>query len=435
MDEIVFNKMVECISSKMLLEDEILSSELYYKFKHELREDWVCFPEYTFDGRADAIIFKALRHICRSHGSYMEFLKVAENELKKLSVPCIILIPLNYLRDDTLSSDIILTDDIVLFKKSFILSEETCEKKYLRSSLERYFEKKLHISFPGKHIVSSKDNNFFNFPVLSILIKNISTRVEEESGRIANAVYSFFRMLDFDNEQDCNGWGYFHFSSLAPAHSYGVYYDEDNKLCNKPFFNKLGYGHSFFFQCVPILDVNSQQLIKNEMQAFTELLTKYLKCIFCTKTNLTIEEKQRMKRWQNAVQLFNSAYELASIEKYDTAMLILLTLLESLLINQSKKKRDTIKSELSQVLNYKSESQILDAQHLIEKTYTWRNKFVHQGEGFESSIHIKSLSDYQGGYIGMKPFTRTGLWFYDDGGKCVRALFRLVIEVIKGWRI
>ncbi|MBQ2710394.1 MAG: hypothetical protein IJF66_00420, partial [Clostridia bacterium] len=84
----------------------------YYQFDY-FKEFWrlLCndvekFSKFTFDGRFEKILFEQLAKSYKQDLSYSEFLCAVKAQLEKLSVPCIIIIPLNFLDNSKLKHDI-----------------------------------------------------------------------------------------------------------------------------------------------------------------------------------------------------------------------------------------------------------------------------------------------------------------------------------------
>ena len=141
------------------------------------------------------------------------------------------------------------------------------------------FKEKVYKLLLRDHIEKAKDRNFFNFPLLTILINNIDHRVETESGRIVDAVYAFIRMLDFNNCLEEGGWGYMFNSHLAPASTYGVYYNKEGLTKLPEGTGANGYGYSMRFKFSPFLDVSTEGFLNN-LKEFEKLLSQYIDYCF-----------------------------------------------------------------------------------------------------------------------------------------------------------
>ncbi|MCH5153617.1 MAG: hypothetical protein J1F71_00245 [Clostridiales bacterium] len=189
-----------------------------------------------------------------------------------------------------------------------------------------------------------------------------------------------------------------------PAQAYGVYYNEEYTSPELPYKNC--YGYSLRFQCLPILDIATGEFINNEAHfiEFTTLLTKYINNCFVDKRQCSTLNISKITKWQKAILMFNSAYENASIEKYDNALVALLVILESLFISNSRNKKERVVLALMDFIQQDtlfSESYI---RQLVTSAYKLRNQFVHEGIGMDNDAYWKSINDCQGLAMGMKPF-------------------------------
>lgn len=403
----------------------------YNDFSAKLWSDVKKFPQYTPDGRYEQIVFDELEFAFENRLDYESFLKRIEMRLKNLIVPCMILIPLNFLNDNDIQSDLILSDNIRLFKTSIYKAVNKTIKTNKKTVLEKYFESTVYAQLLSDHILVAKDKNFFNYPILTIKVNNIDWKVEIESGRIVNAVYAFIRMIEFETKLDYGGWGYMTRAPHSPAHIYGVYYNEVNTSPESPY--DTGYGHSLRFQCAPVLDISTKTFInKTHITEFTTLLTQYINYCFQDQRLLSQTTLTKIRQWQNAIQMFNSAYENASVEKYDEALVLLLVILESLFISNSGNKKEKVINALIDF--FQGDSQWCESliRQLITSAYKIRNKFVHEGTGIDNEyVYLKSLSDYQGEVMGMKPFAHSE--FCDISNHCreLYVLFLLVSRVLR----
>lgn len=431
--DITFAEILELVENGSVTIYNYHKSDIFNEFGKMLWSDVQKFPKYTPDGRYEKIVFAELEYAIKNQLNYDSFLKRIENSLKALSVPCLILVPLNYLNDYDIATNLTLSNNIRLFKtdkpqigKSHF---KTANKK---SALEEYFERTVYANFLRDHILLAKDNNFFNFPILTILIDNIDWRVEIESGRIVSAVYSFIRMIDFDSKLDCSGWGYMMNEKHSPAQVYGVYYNEERTSPNPPYTD--AYGYSLRFQCAPILDISTKEFINKDghLTEFTVLLTRYIHYCFKDERLLSKHSLNKIKQWQNAIKMYNSAYENASVEKYDDALILLLVILESLFISNSGNKKEKVINALVDYFIDDSRFSENLIRQLISSAYKLRNKFVHEGMGIDNQyVYLKPLSDYQGEVMGMKPFVHSEIGQISNECRELHILFLLVGKVLR----
>ncbi len=299
--------------------------------------------------------------------------------------------------------------------------------------LERYFKDKIFSLLLRDYIETAKDRYFFNFPQLTILVNSINTKVIVESGRIVEAVYAFIRMLDFKNNLDNGGWGYMFNNGLIPAKLYGVYYNEEGLTSLPIGLDANGYGYSMRFKFTPFLDVSTTCFLKS-IEEFNEILSEYLQYCFMDKNDYYDKQLSKIAKWQNSIQMFNTAYEFASQERYDSAIILLLTILESLFIKNKGNKKENLILALQ---NFFKNDNITDGyvRENIEKVYKSRNKFVHEGMGVDNEyIYSKPLSSYQGSIPGMKPFAYIGVNHSPSNIENIKNMFEITIEVIRSYK-
>ena len=352
------------------------------------------FDIYSFDGQLQDILIKVTKRFVPESGTnmYDQFLMEIYNELKQLVLPVVIIIPLNNFKINLTTQQCYkLTENIRIFQP---------EDSEADDAFSRYYKKVTHSDVNKHHILAAKDKNFFHYPIMTVCVNNIPFKVNEQSARITEAVYSFMRMMDFsfDVENDLFATHKPYFEYL-PANTYCVYY-----TITKPYLYECGYSFRFKFDY--FLDINSKQ-IKTHSKSFKSLLNRYINYCFMDRRHKTDAELQRIDTWLNAVLLYNSAYELASVERYDLANITLLTILESLFLKKSdKEKRVTLVNFVTDFIISKNNSfKACDIESLITDTYKHRNHFVHEGKNYYNARSYKALSERQGVMLGMKPFS------------------------------
>lgn len=409
MDYNVWLKLIEKIRNKEINSQNFIDDENANIVLSNIALDIKKYGYYTYDGRfQDATISCLIDNF--SNGDtvieYKQIVKEISEELKKFVVTNIILIPMNHLNDILLPLILELeSPDIVLFS----MKEKISSIKRDNSQLANHFERHINSKLNSQHILNTKDINFFNYPILAIKINHIDYRVEHEAAKISEASYSFLRMLDFDKnrEPNDNGWGVFIRDKKREAYTYVVYYKDFNSSTNK--FNEGSYGYSFQFKFSPILDINTDAFLSYK-EKYTTLLRQFINVSFMNEIDFNEDEFKRYERWQNAVLLFNTAYEFASIEKYDSALLILITILESLFIkrNEGGGKSTKLQNRVSFYLKNFEDFKNIDIMKVINDTYDYRNAFVHEGIRLDRYQTYRGLNDRQG-ISGQKPFTH-GMW-------------------------
>lgn len=378
------------------------------KILQQICDDVKNFDVYTFDGRFDDILINVTNHFefKEKTNYYKEFLKQIYDAFLINIVPNMILIPLNNISFKFENDEYVSIADNIRIYNPIKLDRQNLTRHHLiktkKDKLSEYFEQSVYAQLCKEHIVLTKDPYFFNNPIMTILINNIDYKVEQEAARISEAAYSFIRMIDFDKLPEGNGWGVLQ-SMTKPAGTYSVYYNEPNTSKLPPY--NSGYGHSFIFKFDPILDINSIEF-NNNIETFKFLIDKFVQWCFIKREEKTGNELKTIDKWMNAVLLYNSAYELASKERYDATIITLLTILESLFLKNTGNKKLILAEKISQFLLDKgfdyNQQKIKD---LIIDTYNHRSKFVHEGEAYYSLTSYKSINDRQGTIPGMKPFS------------------------------
>ncbi len=403
------------------------SSKEFFEF---LYDDMEKYNNYTYDGRFQEILFDELNHSIVNGWSYKEFFKAVKLGLDGLCVPCVITIPLNCIDDSKIESNIKLSENILLFKTE----KQFAGHKKIETPLEKYFKEKVYKLLLRDHIEKAKDKNFFNFPILTILINSIDERVIIESGRIVETAYALIRMLDFENSLEEGGWGYLSHCKLQLASTYGIYYNKEGTTSLPSESEANGYGYSMRYKFVPILDVSTKGFLRS-IQEFNTILSEYVSYCFMDKIKFSDTQLLKIAKWQNAIQMFNTAYEFAAQERYDAALILLLTILESLFIKNKGNKKEYLVLVLQ---DFFKNDNVFTADYIrnnISDAYKSRNKFVHEGLGIDNEyIYSKPLHSYQGITPGMKPFAHIGIYFYPSNIETIRNLFQITIKAIRSFR-
>lgn len=434
--EILFSNALSRLKTGLVDIDNYRADQVFTEFSKIFVENIKKYPTYFCDGRFESILFEELNNSIKNEWSYYEFLNVMKIRLDRLCAPCVILIPLNFIDDRQIKSVMELSENICLFKteKSRLKYRFSILSKSIKTPLEKYFENRVYKLLLRKHIETAKDENFFNFPLLTVLVSAMNNRVIMESGRIVEAVYAFIRLLDFEKDLENGGWGYMCGCKLNPADVYGVYYNEEGISCLPKGDNANGYGYSFRFKFSPILDVSTGGFLES-IDEFNKMIDIYIKCCFLDKNNYSDEQLIKISKWQNSIQMFNTAYEFASQERYDNAILMLLTILESVFIKNQGKKKENIILALQDFFANDNEFSCDYIRENIEKAYRSRNKFVHEGIGvYNEYIYAKSINSFQGAVNGMKPFAYSGIPCHPSNIDNIVNIFKIVIKVIRSYQ-
>jgi len=413
----------------------------------EIYADFGYMKYYTSVGKFQDILIKLLKSFDYDKLGYGTFLKDIEKELEKLVVNCIILLPINFIKSENVGTDLELNEymnlflhtanDLKDFSDSKLLIKQEKRRKdkkhKLDDNLSKYFENVINSKLDKEHILLAKDREFFNYPILTLCIRNTSYNVEAKSGKIVEAVYSILRMIDFIKEKDIYGWGLLDRGWKRPAHTYTVYYNEpnQNKKSNQ---NNQYYGYSFRFNFSYFLDIN-QDCFTIHKYWFTRAIDLFIKACFIDEKKYTLNDAKKINRWKNAILMFNTAFEFASTEKYDACALILCSILESLFLkNEGRNKLNKLLEQIDLFFEdiYTTE-QVDNLNETISSVYKFRNKIMHEGVGYES-VYLTSrrLNSYQGVYTGMRPFDYIGATVPTNEIYDIKSLMKCIIDILIG---
>jgi len=107
---------------------------------------------------------------------------------------------------------------------------------------------------------------------------------------------------------------------------------------------------------------------------------------------------------------------------------------ESLFVKNTGNKKENVVLALEDFYKRESKRDVAKIRPLITTLYHIRNAFVHEGNGLDNEYkYIKSMHDYQGLAIGVKPFAHLGLGHVSSCYNELKALFLLVIDVLKNY--
>lgn len=426
----------------------------FYKVEHyhetlwELAQELKQLPLHCFDGRYEDIFFKCLNdlkyevNILTSDEVWNRLIELIYLEFKKIAVPNILLLPLNFLKGELFENNLKIFEHAYIFLPTIkdlknlhnfqLLSLQQKKKKgrIKKDELSLHVENTIFANLDKEHILLSKDKNFFNYPILAIDINNVDAKVENESGRIVEGVYSIIRMIDLKKDDGRNSWGVIGRDWSIPANTYVVYYNEPNSSKSPPYDN--GYGYSFRYNFEPILDVDTFLFMKNIQYSF-DIINTFISSCFLNYRNIEKSNLDFINKWKNAILMFNTAYEFASIEKYDSAILMLISILESLFVeNKGIGKKERLALSIKEFFNNScSESELENVYLLIKRIYDVRNNLMHEGKGYESNFSSsRRLHDYQGTYKGMRPFSYKGSFRSYEDLKDIKDLFLCVIDIV-----
>lgn len=442
MDGILFKQFLKAAQADEKVSWHHEKSRPYKEIIDKIYYDVSTFKYYCLDGRFQDLLKNLLKNPKYETEGYSGLLKDLEFELEKMAVPNLILLPLNCIDSSLFEKDIKLNNNMEIFlpteldltqKDEYTLTKlqqkrQKDRKNKYTDNLCLYFEKILKCRLDKEHILLAKDKNFFNYPILAIQIYNVDYKVEQESGKIAESVYSILRMLDFQKENNMlDTWGIFGLDkNLYPANTYVLYYNDNFELQNDVEFGY--YGNSFRFNFANILDVNTSNIIKS-LDIFTQALDIYVNTCFFNIEEYTSSQLKIINNWNNAIIMFNKAYEFASTERYDACSLTICSLLESIFLkNEGRNKKQRLLNEIKMWFNDNDEiDKMEDILPAIESVYKYRNDIMHEGNVYETRyMSIRALSSYQGRYPGMRPFSYQGAVIPNEDILCIKKVLEFI---------
>ena len=367
---------------------------------------------YTYDGRFEDAVIDFLLVTLKNPEIPLDIEQYASQismKMKRYITHNMILVPLNHLNTKFLPD--VLNLDVDRKIAIFNVSEARIDK-HETTPLEVFFAKNTRCNLNKQHIFLVKDRSFFNYPILAIAIEHIDYRVQHEAPRIIEAAYSFLRMLDFScgDEPNNNGCGVRRRDGRREASTYVVYNKDPDSNQNNLSEGNLGYSYRFKF--APNLDVNTVAFI-NDPKPFTRLLAQAIDVAFMNPIDTDENELKKYNKWLNAVILFNTAYEFASVAKYDSALLLLVVILESLFLKSKDEtensknennKKSRLSNRVSAFLSDDTRFTSVDIKSIISQVYDYRNTFIHEGFGLERQQTFWGLNDDEGSMRGQKPF-------------------------------
>lgn len=158
------------------------------------------------------------------------------------------------------------------------------------------------------------------------------------------------------------------------------------------------------------------------------VLKSFFDCFSLLIINVTKWEAN--ERRGSAINIFNTAFEFTSIGKFDSALLLLFSILESLFFKFGEyNKKDILIERL--LLFFQNNEWKTDIKTLITDVTKYRNEFIHQGIGLERFKTYRSLNDREGHLQGQKPFVHDA-WYPmpEKEFKDYNNLMRLVIHIL-----
>ncbi|HHX69124.1 MAG TPA: hypothetical protein GX708_13875 [Gallicola sp.] len=408
--EMVYDNKLDIIDVLNIMEDNGLMDDIC--------KEVAKFEFYTLDGIfqniLDDLICKPGRKDLINFINFLDFIHLIENELKKIYVPIVIAFPINVLDSSKSFTSISFENN----KINIFSNEKTGFR-----SLNEYVNKNVYMNFDINHILAVKDRYFDKSPIMTILVEGIEYSVRIEAPKIVESIYSILRIV---NMYKSGGNSPYRFQPMGST--YVVYYNQPGTPKKGPYQN--GYGYSFRFGFSNILDMSMNDIELNKIK-ISYLLNRLIEYTFYNKNLKSQKEIEKYGKWVNALILFNEAYELASIEKYDIANLLLLTILESFFNVKNKKgKKEVLKERISPIVINRFDDTI--SSKVIHHTYDNRNHFVHEGKRMRNRLKYRPINDTSGLVKGLEPINYANKTYQEDGHDLyyLSILFEIVIYCI-----
>lgn len=412
------NKIAEEVNNYNIKETDIIDLLYLEDFIYDLFPHIRKLKFYSLNGYLESVLSKVIFNKAKEgieFNSIKEFLDLLNDEFKKLIVPNVILLPIN-VRSNSVKTDDILFDNnnLRIFIKDII------------KNIDKYMQRNAYIELLADHIVCTKDRNFFNFPIMTILIDGIDFSIYEKAPELTESIYSIFRMFSIIKSRSIVDGEVLNLNERST--SYGIYHSSPKMVSEKKISS--GNGYPFRKSYSNILDMDLKIIDENK-EEISKIITNVIENTFIDETlvdNISFIERSK---WTNSFLLFNEAYELASIEKFETANLILLTILESFYTSKGdKNKSRKIQERIKDIDLFGSD--IENYINIIDHLYKKRNDFVHEGLRFKKRMMYRTLHEGTGLCLGFKPLTFIDEYYekYNKDLYYLKGLFVIVIRII-----
>ncbi|MFW6002699.1 MAG: hypothetical protein ACOCQD_05100 [archaeon] len=389
---------------------------LYYSFWAEVNNELLEDQKLIYDGRRDDAFERTLMKMCDNNIPTTEFMNVLNKELAYYNDNILLVMPLNGL-DKSVLPDVINFSDNNL--KLFAVKESKRKINKDKTIIGEYVANVLRMSLGMGH-TRFKDPGFYNSPVLTYIFKGVNDNIiYYHSQNIVQAAYAFIRMIEQDRDENNERWR----PSINKfyASTYAIYYKSDYDK-NETEINN-GYGHQLKFFNSPILDINTNQFLVQK-KLFEKMFINFTEILLTPKSCVHEKRFIAIKKLISAVRMWNTSYELASIERFDSTLLLLISILESLLLkNKGIKKKNRLADEVSRYLNE-------DQTDFIENIYSLRNDLNHEGKSVGTIDQFRLVEKGHNYFPGYKPFEQYSFWGYPEEIKEISELLILVKRVI-----
>lgn len=391
----------------------------YYELLGNVFDDISKFRYYEFTGITEDSFIEVLNNNKIKENKsieYYNFICGIVESIKRKSDDYVLIVSLNGLRiEDSKIGISYSKPDFILFNNNWK------ERKLLRDDIElaRYLKSELDVDLNANHM-RFKDRNFFYNPVMTINYRDTSRgSLYQKAPNIALAIYTFIRLIDFINYSNWDRWN--EYKVIKPAQTYAVYFSSiDSGL---PFAKRGTHGHQMKYVNTPILDVESS-IILSRMDELYSLYETYQEVLFTPQIEVSKNQYLAYQRYIKSIELINTAYEMASVEKFDETLILLTTFLESLFLKNSGR------SKKSRLCNLVSEYLGDDYKELIDESYKRRNSFVHEGKSLPKIYNYKLAEVEHNYYMGHRPFNIYSMAGYPTEINELKNLFVLCINIV-----
>jgi|GEM_PF-3570042 len=389
----------------------------YYSIWELIYNDLKEHNKFIFDGRRDDVFIDVLVKIKEQKKwdiTFEEFVLEVLTNIKKYDVDNCLMLPLNGL-DKSLLPDIMEFDNPDI--KIFAVKEGYIRKQKDKTHIAEYYKNRIGGNLNMRHMMF-KEKHMFDTPVLTAIIKGQNdNEIYNSAQEISQGLYALIRINDLLYGRKMRAWHNFQWPNYPT--SYAVYRSEYD-----PMFDRYGnLGHQMKLFCSPILDVDTEIFLKYSgeiIRTFSLLMDTY----FEAPIRLDKEIYQSKQRWLNSMQMFNTAYDLASIERFDSSLVTLLSFLESLFLNKnSRHKKEDLQKQISAYVER-------DVSELLENSYKRRNRYLHDGLRVGGVAKYKLVEKIHNYIPGYRPFTQYSFWGLPKEVEDLKLLMKLCADIV-----
>jgi hypothetical protein len=380
----------------------------YYEIWEFVYSELEEYNKYILDGRRDDVFYEVLKGIKDNNFwdiNLDSFVLMILSEIKKYDIDNCLILPLNGIEKNMLPNVLEFDNPDI---KIFSVKEGNIRKRYDKTLIADYYKKRMGEKLNMQHMMF-KDKDMFKTPVLTAIIKGQNdNEIYHSAQEISQGLYAIIRINDLLFGHKKRAWHGYQWPEYPK--SYAVY-------------SKEGTGHQMKLFCSPILDVDTKIFIKYSgeiINTFNLLMKTY----FEAPISLDNDIYQAKQRWLNSMQMFNTAYDLASIERFDSSLVTLLSFLESLFLNKnSRQKKEDLQRQVSLYVER-------DVSELLDNSYRRRNRYLHDGVRVGGTAKFKLVEKIHNYVPGYRPFAQYSFWGLPKEIDDLKSLMKLCADIV-----